>query len=252
MKSNAISTISLSVVLLSLATNLRAEEILVAVASNFSAPMEQIVEEFEKQSGHEVSLVFGSSGRLFAQIQNGAPFQLFFSADQEKPQQLEEADAIVAGSRFTYVTGSLILWSANTALAIDGPEVLDSNFRRLALANSTLAPYGRAAEEVLEYFGKTAATRARWVRGENIAQTYQFVETGNADLGFIASSQVSMDGKILRGTGWKIPAESHTPIRQDAVQLKHAEQCGACSEFMTFITSSFVAETVERFGYQVE
>ncbi|MCG8414537.1 MAG: molybdate ABC transporter substrate-binding protein [Pseudomonadales bacterium] len=233
-------------------TPVHAEQILVAVASNFSAPMERIATEFEEQTGHEINLVFGSSGRLFAQIRNGAPFQLFFSADQEKPQQLEAAGLTVQDSRFTYVIGSLVLWSSNAALSIDGPDILDSEFKRLALANSALAPYGRAAEEALEFFNKTATTRSRWVRGENIAQTYQFVETGNADLGFVAMSQVLSDGKITRGQGWVVPSDSHSPIRQDAVQIKYGRVCEVCGLYLDFMRSPRVADIVQAYGYTVE
>ncbi len=247
---NKVSCLLIMLVLTSSAA--RAEEILVAVASNFSAPMEQISAVFEEQTEHELNLVFGSSGRLFAQIQNGAPFQLFFSADQQKPQQLEAAGLTVQDSRFTYVTGSLVLWSSNTTLTIEGPDILDSEFTRIALANSTLAPYGRAAEETLAYFNKTEQTRSRWIRGENIAQTFQFVETGNADLGFVAMSQVSSDGEFIRGQGWVVPSDSHKPIRQDVVQIKHESECEACSLFLDFMRSPRVADIVQAYGYRVE
>jgi molybdate transport system substrate-binding protein len=212
-----------------------AEEVLVAVASNFTAPMQELVEQFERESGHQVQLAFGSSGRFYAQIVNGAPYQLFFSADQEKPQKLEEAGFSVRGSRFTYAIGSLVLWSRDSSLTVDGPEILDSDFNRLALANPELAPYGRAAVEVLESLNQADDTRARWVQGENIAQTYQFVETGNAQLGFVAKSQVFNNGQLDKGSGWVIPQQLHKAIRQDAVLLNRASDCTACQALINFI-----------------
>ncbi|MEQ8315215.1 MAG: molybdate ABC transporter substrate-binding protein [Gammaproteobacteria bacterium] len=229
-----------------------AEEVLVAVASNFTAPMQELAEQFELESGHQVQLAFGSSGRFYAQIVNGAPYQLFFSADQEKPRKLEEAGLSVSGSRFTYAIGSLVLWSRDRSLLVEGPEILDSNFNRLALANPELAPYGRAAVEVLESLGKVDATRARWVQGENIAQTYQFVETGNAQLGFVAKSQVFSSGQLAQGSGWVIPPQLHNAIRQDAVLLNRAADCRACQALINFIATPQAAEIIRRFGYNTD
>ena len=226
------------------------EDILVAVASNFTAPMNQLVEEFEAATGHEVQLTFGSSGRFYAQISNGAPFQLFLSADEEKPRQLEVAGLTVTASRFTYAIGSLVLWSADPNFANSGPDSLDGNYRRLAMANPDLAPYGKASIEVLESLGKLDATRPRWVQGENIAQTYQFVVTGNAELGFVALSQVFENGNIKEGSGWIVPADLHSPIRQQAVLLSNGAACNACAEFFNYLKSSDAARIIQTHGYQ--
>ncbi len=232
---------------------LLAEEILVAVASNFTVPMNALVEEFEAQTGHEVQVAFGSSGRFYAQIINGAPYQVFLSADQEKPDQLEASGLTLTGSRITYATGALVLWSATGGPLITGSEALDSDFRLLSLANPELAPYGQAAAQVLEALGKIEQTRSRWVQGENIAQAYQFVETRNADLGFVALSQVIGEGgKLKSGSGWRVPAEMHEPIRQDAVLLQRAADCAACSQFMEFLVSPHARELLRGFGYQAD
>lgn len=238
-----------SLLVLPVAGTVHAEEILVAVASNFALPMSKLVENFETETGHEVELAFGSSGRFYAQILNGAPYQVFLSADQEKPEQLEESGLTVNDSRFTYATGSLVLWSADEDLVTGGAEVLDGDYRRLALANPELAPYGRAATQVLEALGKLEQLRPRWVQGENIAQAYQFVETGNAELGFVALSQVIEAGDLKSGSGWRVPAELHEPIRQDAVLLRRAENCDACRQFMDYLRSDEVRRELQSFGY---
>lgn len=225
------------------------DEILVAVASNFTAPINTLAQQFEAETGHEVQLAFGSSGRFYAQILNGAPFQIFLSADTEKPQLLEAAGLTVSDSRFTYATGSLVLWSSDPDMAANGPEVLDGNFRRLALANPALAPYGQAALQVLESFDKVESTRSRWVLGENIAQTFQFVDTGNAELGFVALSQVSENGAIIRGSGWVVPAQLHSPISQQAVLLTNGADCTACRAFYDFIKSVEASQVIAAYGY---
>ena len=226
-----------------------AEEILLAVAANFSVPMQQLASQFERQSGHQVSLVAGSSGRLFAQIRHGAPFQLFLSADQAKPVALEDAGLIVSGSRFTYATGVLVLWSSDPNRVITGPQALQQPWHRLALANPRLAPYGRAAVEVLTALGLLEVTRARWVSGENITQTYQFVATGNVELGFVALSQVIDSRGELTGNGWRVPAQFHQPIRQDAVLLKTAETCTPCRQLWEYLQSAPVQQQIAALGY---
>ena len=235
--------------------SIHAEEILLAVASNFAAPMGEIAERFEAQSGHEVNLAFGSSGRFYAQISNGAPFQLFFSADQEKPQALIAAGLAQADTLTTYAEGTLVLWSAS--LNVTGPEFLSSqSFTRLALANPALAPYGKAAVETLTALEMRAATEAKWVQGENIAQAFQFVESGNAELGFVARSQVAAkpgaqsDDIEITGSGWIVPADLHTPIYQDAILLTRARDCTACLEFLGFMQTAEVRTLIARYGYR--
>lgn len=235
-----------------LASSAWADDILIAVASNFTAPMAELVERFEQDSGHSVEVAFGSSGRFFAQISNGAPFQLFFSADQEKPIELEKSGLALADTRFTYAIGRLVLWSSDEELLRENTEALyGTGFNRLALANPRLAPYGQAALEVLQELNLVERTQQRWVLGENIAQTFQFVETGNADLGFVALSQVSQRGEIHRGSGWVMPGNLYTPIRQDVVLLKRGEFCQACRELLSFVQSIQSRQVIESYGYRV-
>ena len=237
------------------ACNAYADELLVAVASNFAAPMNEIAQRFELQTGHDVNLAFGSSGRFYAQISNGAPFQIFFSADQEKPQALIAAGLAEVDTLTTYAEGTLVLWSAS--LEVSGPDVLSSqSFDRLALANPALAPYGKAAVETLTALGVRAVTEARWVQGENIAQAYQFAESGNAELGFVAMSQVAAmaDSQSavpeVSGSGWIVPANLHAPIYQDAVLLTRARDCSACREFLVFMQTSEIRALIARYGYR--
>lgn len=236
---------------LPLATQSAADEILVAVASNFIEPMTEIAERFSDETGHQVNLASGASGRFVAQIRNGAPFQIFLSADQERVSALIGSGHALAASRFTYATGALVLWSANEQLAITGLDALtDLNYRRLALANPALAPYGRAAEEVLTNRLLLDATRSRWVQGENISQTFQFVSTGNAELGFVAASQVMDSAEIRQGSGWLIPQSYHSPILQDAVLLSSAEDCAACRELLDFLRSEASQRIITAAGYR--
>jgi molybdate transport system substrate-binding protein len=247
---------SLSIMLLSFLTlnsSTYAEEIHAAVASNFTAPMKDIVKQYEEESGNKVILSFGSSGKFFAQIQNGAPFQIFLSADESKPDALEKAGLIVTGTRFTYAIGALALWSVK-------PDFIDNNdarlksgdFNKLALANPKLAPYGFAATEVLEGLGLTESTKSKWVMGENISQTYQFASTGNTDLGFVALSQIMSEGRITKGSSWIIPTDQYSPIRQDAVLLKSAENSTAAKELLNYLRSDKARSIIHSYGYKTE
>lgn len=232
---------------------LRAEVIHAAVASNFTAPMKQIVAQFEERTGHDVTLSFGSSGKLFAQIQNGAPFQVYFSADQQKPEALENAGLAAPGSRFTYAVGSLALWSATPGFVDEDYTPLKNlEFRKLALANPKLAPYGIAAVEVLNALKLRETTKPKWVMGENIAQTYQFVDSGNADLGFVALSQVLDNGKLKKGCAWPVPAELHSPIRQDAVLLRRAQDNAGAKALLDYIRGDEAHGILRAYGYTTE
>lgn len=225
-----------------------ADTVRVAVASNFKLTMETLADEFEATTGHEVVISAGSSGKFVAQIQLGAPFDIFLSADQVKPQALEDANLVLAGSRRTYAVGALVLWSPGQA---DDPvtRLKSGDFKRLAIANPRLAPYGQAAMEVLEYFDLLESTRTRLVQGENISQTYQFVMTRNADLGFIALSQVnSMSDK---GTRWRVPAQFYSPIRQDLVLLKSSADNPAAHALLDFLKSSQAINLISSHGYDV-
>ena len=229
-----------------------AEEIKVAVASNFTAPMKEIAAAFERSSGHRVTLSFGSSGKIFAQIKHGAPFQVFFSADRAKPEALEKERLVVPETRFTYAVGALALWSTKPGLVDDAATRLKSeDFKKLALANPKLAPYGAAAVEVLENLNLKEVTEAKWVYGENISQTYQFVGTGNAELGYVALSQTMDNGRITTGFAWIVPGELHHPIRQDAVLLKRGAHSDAARALLRFVRGEKGREIIESYGYQI-
>lgn len=229
-----------------------AAEVSVAVAANFTAPMKQIAVEFEKSTGHKAVLAFGSSGKFFAQIKNGAPFQLFLSADDEKPAQLEKEGLTVAGSRFTYAVGTLVLWSPQPGLVDAGGAVLGrGHFSKLAIANPKLAPYGTAALEVLTKAGLLANITPKLVQGENIAQTYQFVSSGNADLGFVALSQVMKDGRVTSGSAWIVPGKLHNPIRQDAVLLATGKENAAAKALLDYLKTDTARKIIRSYGYDI-
>lgn len=213
--------------------------------------MQAIAEAFEADSGHELTISPGSSGRLYAQIVNGAPYDLFFSADQEKPQLLIEAGLANPQSRFTYATGSLVLWWRITDR--HPKDALDSlTLNKLAMANPRLAPYGAAASQVLEALALTAAYQGRIVMGENINQTFQFVISGNVDAGFIAQSQLYQNGELTRGTGWVVPSELHDPIRQDAVIISSSKNSEVAEAFMAYLQSAEAVNIISGFGYQAD
>jgi molybdenum ABC transporter molybdate-binding protein len=223
-----------------------AEQVTVAVAANFINPMQQLVIEFEKHSRHNVTLVSGSSGRFFAQISHGAPYDVFLSADSEKPRKLIDSDLALASSLFTYAYGRLVLWSANSDQVITASSLSKTSFKHLAIANETLAPYGKATKEVLVQLGLEQETRSKWVVGENISQTYQFVSSQNAQYGFIAASQ--WQGQ---GSGWLVPEHLHQPIQQDAVILTRAKDNKAVFELVEYLQSPAAAVIIQNHGYQV-
>jgi molybdate transport system substrate-binding protein len=236
-----------------------AESVNVAVAANFVSTFTLLKAQFEASSGHTLKISSGSSGRFYAQIKNGAPFHVFFSADQSTPQRLEAEGLVVAGSRLTYAVGALVLWSANPGLVVDGvldgAQVLQGGeFNKLALANPRLAPYGVAALDVLTALALREATRSRWVQGENIAQTYQFVSTGNADVGFVALSQIRLsqlrEGEAMRGAAWLIPAELYRPIMQDAGLLRRGETNQAAQALLRYVRGAEARVIIEANGYR--
>jgi len=231
----------------------RADEVLVAAASNFSAPMKVLKAHFESDTGHRIKLSFGSSGKLFAQIQHGAPFQVFLSADQDKPKTLLESGRAVAGSDFTYATGALALWSASEGgepLNIDVLRRADLN--HLALANPKLAPYGLAALQTLQALQLDQTTKQFWVVGENIAQTHQFVSSGNAEYGFVALSQIQQPGKPIIGRHWIVPSTLHNPIHQDAVLLTLGQNSPAAKALLMFLQSMRAQQVIASYGYRIE
>ncbi|MDR1922636.1 MAG: molybdate ABC transporter substrate-binding protein [Candidatus Adiutrix sp.] len=232
---------------------IQAEEFQVAVAANFTAPAQDIAAEFEKESGHKALLSFGATGAFYAQIQNGAPFAMLLAADADTPAKLEAEDAVKPGSRFTYAKGALALWSAEEGFVDDQGEVLKSDkFKFLAVADPKLAPYGAAAYELLEKWGLTKTLEGRIVTGNNIGQAFQFAESGQAELGLIAWSQVCRDGKLSRGSAWLVPADLYSPIFQDLVILKAGEKSEAAQAFADYIKNSPKArEIILSYGYEL-
>lgn len=229
-----------------------ADEVTVAVAANFTAPMQRIAQAFEQDTGHKAVLAFGSTGKFYAQIKNGAPFHVLLSADDETPALLEKEGATVTGSRLTYAIGRLVLWSKQPGLVDAQGEVLrQGSFTRLAVADPKLAPYGQAAFETLDAMGLTAQVRPKLVQGESISQAYQFVATGNAPLGFVALSQVFADGAFKEGSAWVVPANLHKPLRQDAVLLAAARDRPAAAALLAYLRSPKATAIIRSFGYEL-
>ena len=241
-----------SALLLCLSFTASADEVQVAVAANFTAPMQKIAEAFARDTGHRAVLAFGATGKFYAQINNGAPFDVLLAADEQTPQRLEDEGQGVTGSRFTYAVGSLVLWSAREGYVDPQGRVLaDGDFRHLALANPKTAPYGAAALQTLEKLGLRERLQPRFVQGENIAQTHQFVASGNAELGFIALSQVIEDGRIARGSAWRVPADQHQPIRQDALLLQRGEHNPAARALLDYLKGASAIALIRAYGYEV-
>jgi molybdate transport system substrate-binding protein len=227
----------------------RADTLLVAVASNFTTTLEDIAARFEAQTGHDVRITAASTGVHYAQIVNGAPFDIVLSADAERPRLLEEGDYGIEGTRFTYASGRLVLWSTDPALVDGEGTVLESGqFQRLAVANPDTAPYGLAAQQVLEALGLLPAVASRLVTGTNITQTHQFVASGAASLGLVALAQVAAPGVEVRGSYWIVPETLYQPIEQQALLLKDTE---AGRAFMTFLASAEIRQLIRSYGYGV-
>jgi molybdate transport system substrate-binding protein len=235
-----------------MATSAHSAEVSVAVAANFTAPMQKIATVFERDTGHKATLAFGSTGKFYAQIRNGAPFHVLLSADDETPARLEREGLAVAASRFTYAIGRLVLWSRQPGLVDDKGQVLNTGkFERIALADPKLAPYGAATVEVLKGLGLSPVLASKLVQGENIAQTYQFVASGNAELGFVALAQVYADGKLTQGSAWLIPSSLHAPIRQDAALLSPGKDNAAAAALLAYLRSDKARAIIRSFGYDL-
>ena len=246
------STTILSTAMLTTAAS--AESTRIAVASNFTPVMKALIAEFEQNSMHKVKASYASSGKFYAQIYHGAPYDIFFSADQAKPLALEKEGLIIPSSRFTYALGGLALWSNNIDFKDQHLARLKTNqFNKLSLANPKLAPYGLAATQVLDKLALRQQTKSKWVQGENIAQTYQFVATGNADLGFIALSQVFNTSADKQSQYyWQVPKELYNPIKQDLVLLKRGADNVAAKAFIQFIKSAKAQGIIRSYGYSNE
>lgn len=234
-----------------LATPAFADEVKVAVAANFTAPMQKIAAEFEKDTGHKALVSTGATGAFYAQIRNGAPFEVFLSADDETPARLEAEGAGVKGSRFTYAIGKLVLWSSKPGLVDDKGEVLKKgDYAKLSLANPKTAPYGAAGVEVLKKLGMFDAVQPKIVQGENISQAFQFVSTGNAELGFVALSQVWENGALKSGSAWIVPQADYAPIRQDAILLGNGAGKPAAQALLKYLQGDKAKAVIKSCGYE--
>ena len=233
----------------------KAEEVTVAVAANFTAPMQKIAQAFEQDTGHKALLAFGATGKFYAQIKNGAPFAVLLSADDETPARLEKEGVAIAGTRFTYAIGRLALWSKNPLLVDDKGQVLLSNatdknsFKKIAIADPKLAPYGAAAIEVLGRMDALAKLTPKLVQGDSIGQAFQFVMTENAELGFVALSQISIDGRITQGSAWVVPQNLYTPLKQDAVLLPLGKNSAAALALMKYMRTDRAQAIIRAYGY---
>lgn len=229
-----------------------AGEASIAVASNFSAPMRQVAELFQKESGRTVRLSFGSTGKFYAQIRQGAPFDVLVAADTATPQRLEAEGWAVGGSRFVYALGKLVLWSAQPGYVdAHGVVLRNGKYNRLAIADPALAPYGLAAKQMLQALKLWHIVQHKLVTGENITQAWQFAATGNAELAFVALSQVMRDGKVSTGSWWMVPAYMYNPIRQSAVLLSGAKDKATAQAFLDFLKSDTAAAIIRSYGYEL-
>ena len=238
---------------LAFTTLARADVVQVAVAANFTAPARALAEVFARTTGHEARLSFGATGAFYTQIKNGAPFDVLLAADDERPARLEKEGDTVPGSRFTYATGQLVLWSAKPGLVDDEGAVLKhGQFGKIAIANPKNAPYGAAAVEAMEKLGLAATLQPKLVTGESIGQTYNFIATGNAELGFVALAQVLEGGKLKSGSMWVVPAQYHAPIIQDAVILKRAANNPAAKAWMELLKTPQSKALIRSYGYEAQ
>ncbi len=223
----------------------------VAVAANFAVPMQQIAALFESDTGHSAIVSLGSTGRFYAQVRNGAPFDVLLAADDETPLKLEAEGLAVKGSSFVYATGRLVLWSARPNFVDNRGAVLArGGYNKLAIADPRLAPYGRAALETLQKLD-LVRLQATAVQGESISQAFQFVQTGNADLGFVALSQIMQDGRVATGSAWIVPADMHSPIRQSAALLAKGKDKPAPIALLAFMRTDKARAIIRRHGYEL-
>ena len=226
-----------------------AAETSVAVAANFTEPAKEIAQGFAAATGHRATLSFGSSGQFYAQIANGAPYAVFLSADAERPAAAEKAGLAVAGTRFTYAVGRLVLFSRTPGLVDNAGAVLKGDrFRKLAIADPAAAPYGAAAVQTLQKLGLYDRVKPRIVRGASIAQAYQFVSTGAAEVGFVALSQVAGE---TGGSRWVVPARLHAPIDQQAILLKSGDKDPAARAFLAYLKTPAAKAVIRKYGYEV-
>lgn len=236
--------------LLLISTTSTAADIRVAVASNFTHTLEALRTAFTQSTGHRIVVIPGSTGKLYAQIRNGAPFDVFLAADRKRPEILENESIAQPGSRFTYAIGRLALWQTATGASTTGPDLLSAGtFEHLAIANPRLAPYGRAAKETLEKLGRWQALQPRLVRGENAAQAYRYVRDGMAEVGFVAASHLQQESDVGVGSFWLVPQDFHSPIEQQAVRLSDKP---AAKQFMRWLRGEEATRIIRQQGYEVQ
>jgi molybdate transport system substrate-binding protein len=239
--------------LLTAAAPVRATDVQVAVASNFAVPMQHIAAEFAKDTKQNAIVVTGATGTLYAQIRNGAPFEVLLAADAATPRKLETEGLAVPGSIFTYAVGRLVLWSAQPDFVDAAGDVLRrGHFRHVAIANPALAPYGAAAIEVIDALGLADSLRPKLLSGESVAQVAQFVATGNAELGFVALSQVVAPGQAVAGSYWLVPTRLYSPIEQDAVLLQRGATNPAARALCEYLRSTKARDLIRSYGYALE
>jgi len=227
-----------------------AGEVQVAVAANFTAPMKVIAAQFEKDTGNKVLASYGATGKFYAQIHNGAPFDILLAADDETPAKLDQEKVTMAGSRFTYAIGKLVLWSAQPGMVDAKGDVLTAGkFDHIAVADPKLAPYGLAARETLQKLNLFASLAPKFVTGDNIGQTYQFVASSAAPLGFVAMSQVYENNQLKSGSAWVVPSALYSPIRQDAVVLGKGGNNAAAAAFIGYLKGDKAKAVIRSFGY---
>jgi molybdate transport system substrate-binding protein len=237
---------------MSIAAHARAADVQVAVASNFAAPMQRIAAEFAHDTGHRAVIATGATGTFYAQIKNGAPFEVLLSADVATPKKLEAEGFAVPGTRFPYAVGKLVLWSPRAGYVDPAGAVLArGDFRHLAIANPKLAPYGAAAMVTLAALGLVDAVRSKLVQGDSIAQAYQFVATGNAEIGFVALSQITVPGAATVGSFWIVPGHLYSPIEQDAVLLRKGTANPAATAFCEYVKNAHAQEIIRAYGYDL-
>ena len=251
MKLNLPTKLVISLLGTLLAVHVNAAEVKVAVAANFAKTLEEITVQFEKDTGHKVLATPGATGKFYAQIVNGAPFEVLISADDETPGKLAKEAKAIAETQFTYAIGTLALWSPDTNLVDQGGGVLKTDkFKFLAIANAKVAPYGQAAVQTMLKLGLLTKLESRVVQGENIAQTYQFVTSGNAQLGFVALSQITENGKVKSGSAWIVPQEFHDQIKQDAILLNNGKDSIAGKALLEYLKSDKAKKIIASYGYK--
>lgn len=245
---------TLSVLMLAVASHASAfaAEAQVAVAANFAEPIKAIGAVLEKTTGHTIKVTLGATGKLYAQIKNGAPFDVLLAADTATPEKLTAEGLGVPGSRFTYATGKLVLWSATAGRVNDKGQVLKAaDLGKVAYANPKVAPYGAATVQVIDKLGLTAVLAPKLVQGESIGQTFTFASTGNADVGFVAMSQVLEGGQLKSGSMWVVPQNLYDPIRQDAVVMQKSANNEAAKALMIVLKSPNIKDLIRSYGYEL-